>query len=398
MTRGLPSRLCSVSPRQRPSRMADVRRVALAAAQYATIVLAMAAVCLSGCGGYYVLTAPDHVSPVGSEAPVVVRLQRNDFFVVDMAWKEAPVRFRVHDEGPRFAFTDDEGYAATLVPAPKEPGQYMLSIYYKDREGREMSGQSPVYIWPVDQQIVLVDYDSISIDGGIDANMAASKALVSIAERASIIYLTRRPVSKHAEVRYELQAGGFPGGPILPWERRYYRVYRTSWGLPSISLGSHMVSQLNELKRNFPNLAIGITHSAIGAQAFLDARMEVYFLGWSDDLSEGAVKHSSWVELMIRLPQSLAESPSRVELPTVRSPVSPIPRPETSPTMAVVDRPEPEPWNPPVVDRPTEPIDDEPYEPYVPYEPPIVDRPPRPTAPDDEEPVRVSDLPDLQER
>ena len=61
---------------------------------------------VGGCGGQYTLTVGDHVGPLGQDAAVVVRLQRNDFFVLSLPVKEAAIRFVSPDGRERAAYTD----------------------------------------------------------------------------------------------------------------------------------------------------------------------------------------------------------------------------------------------------------------------------------------------------
>ncbi|HHH75475.1 MAG TPA: hypothetical protein ENL03_00445, partial [Phycisphaerae bacterium] len=88
--------------------------------------LVLLAIGLNGCGGYYILTAPDQLAVEAEPVNVVVRLQRNDMFVMAFGVKKAAISFRAEDLPERASYTDDLGYAGAAVPAPAEPGLYKI--------------------------------------------------------------------------------------------------------------------------------------------------------------------------------------------------------------------------------------------------------------------------------
>ena len=68
-------------------------------------------------------TLVDQVAAAGKEAPVVVRLRRNDFFVLNLPMSKQPMRFRI-DKGPeRVAYTDKQGYAGVSLPVPDKTSE-----------------------------------------------------------------------------------------------------------------------------------------------------------------------------------------------------------------------------------------------------------------------------------
>ena len=156
---------------------------------------------LAGCGGYYVITAPDQLAKAGEDAAIVIRLQRNDFDMIDMATKDAPVRFRIDAGDSRFAYTDSDGYAGTIVPTPADPGRYIMEIFHKDTDGIEITGYAPVYVWGPDDLIVAVDVESLPLDALASDRRAARAALDAISKQAAVIYLSRESISDFADLR-----------------------------------------------------------------------------------------------------------------------------------------------------------------------------------------------------
>jgi len=94
-------------------------------------------VLVGGCGGEYILTVPDQLSAAGGDITVVARLQRNDFFVVNLAAEKAYLRFQIGDGLERSASTDELGYSGVRLAMPEKPGRYDMAIRYQDDDGDE---------------------------------------------------------------------------------------------------------------------------------------------------------------------------------------------------------------------------------------------------------------------
>jgi len=232
-----------------------------------------------GCGGAYKMTVPDAVARAGEEAPIVVRLQRNDFLILDMAVEEVPIGLQVDDAQQRYAYTDKFGYAGTLVPVPDEPGVYPLELYHQDSdEGDEVYGTGRVYVWDPNRPAVAVDLDCLPLasDG------RAAEALAGWAKAAHIAYFTREPVSEHDGLHRVLASAGFPDGPILLWKRRRWHITRGTWNIPKIVVESRLVSQLSELRKTFPALRTGLAGCPLSAAAFQRADMRTVVVGEMD--------------------------------------------------------------------------------------------------------------------
>jgi len=155
----------------------------------ALFVLLLALTC-TGCGGYYVLTTPDQVAPLGEDAPVVIRLQLNDFLFIRTPAKDKPMRFAVRGGAERVAHTNEQGYAGTIVPVPDRPGRYLMSVDLTDTEGEELAGLANVYVWDAARPVVVVDSDALPVGRRGGAAVAALGKLA--AGGTNIVYLTRR--------------------------------------------------------------------------------------------------------------------------------------------------------------------------------------------------------------
>ncbi len=253
---------------------------------------------LSGCGGYYTLTAGDHVAATGEEAPIVVRLQRNDFFVLNLAVKQAAMRFQAADGPQRAAYTDKLGYAGTTVPAPVEPGRYTLRVDHMDFEGEEVAAETALYVWPADVPLLAVEADTLPEDGD-DQLQEARQALEEVTQHASVVYLTRDGPDKHEELHQQLTDAGYPDGPILLWQRQRWHIVRGGrWNWPRVVVENRLISQLLELRKRFPNLSQGICTSKLAAKAFAEAGLRAVIVGDAGSQTDQDIGRESWGELV----------------------------------------------------------------------------------------------------
>jgi len=249
-----------------------------------------------GCGGYYILTVPDHIAPSGGEAVVVSRLQRNDFFVLSVPVSDAAIRFRLGGEQLRGAYTDETGYAGTVLEAPDEPGAYRLNVAHMDPEGEEVQAWAPLYAVSPDRDVIVVDKDCLPT-GRDEEVYDAARAISHLARKSSILYLTRTPVKEHRQAHQELQALGYPDGPILPWRRKRWHIVRSGrFNLPRVVFESHLESQLSTLRGMFDGLNVGLCGSPIAARAFADAGMRTIFVGKEEVDVPNLTRRISWSE------------------------------------------------------------------------------------------------------
>lgn len=245
--------------------------------QRAMSYMVLAAV-LGGCSGGYILTIPDQVAPAGGDATPVIRLRRNEIGRMKVPVRDALMQFRLAGGPLRGAYTDEIGYAGAVVPTPDLPGRYVLSVRHVDsREGDDVAGTSDVFAWPAEAKIVAVDLDCLPYPGHEDAPAAAA-ALRGLAPNGYIVYFSRDAISRHERLHEVLGLSGYPVGPILLWQRERMHVVRRSWRLPKIVVESRLVSQLEELRKTFPGLSVGVCDSILSAGAFSAAGVECLFV------------------------------------------------------------------------------------------------------------------------
>lgn len=262
----------------------------------ALATLAAAGFMLAGCAGQYIPTVGDQVAPAGGEAAVVVRLQRSEFWVLTPPVKGAAIQMRVHDRDIRGAYTDDQGYAAAAVPVPSEPAKYQLVLDNMDKDGVAWTSTVDTYVWEPNRPVIAVDVDCLPTKG-LDAQASAA-ALNKLAETFYILYLTPEPIAKHGKVRVALKAAGMPDGPVLMWSRQYWRTEQApNQSMPKMIVERRMVSPLPYLRKQFPNLVIGLTDRPVPARAYLDAGMRVVLIGRDPFADPNSTRRSTWADL-----------------------------------------------------------------------------------------------------
>ncbi|MBT3201959.1 MAG: hypothetical protein HN350_18820 [Phycisphaerales bacterium] len=275
-----------------------------------------------GCGGEYILTVPDQLSAAGSDITVVARLQRNDFFVLNLASTEAYLRYQITDGLERSASTDKLGYSGVRLAMPKAPGRYDLDVKYQDDDGDEINKTVGVYAWDPARPVVAVDMDplprrrakvtqgrkgwwtglakySIDLVPRTEAGDAESarKAIARLAKTANIIYLTRREVANHLQCRSELTEHGYPDGPVLMWRRQRWHLVPGRFKIPRVVVESRLVSQLGELRKVFTQMQVGVSTTSLAAKAFADAGMKAVVIGDAKLEGDKVARISTWKEL-----------------------------------------------------------------------------------------------------
>ena len=284
--------------------------------------LSLLLIVVGGCGGEYILTVPDQVSSVGGDVTVVARLQRNDFFILNLASVKSYLRFQIGDGLERSASTDKLGYSGVRLVVPKKPGRYDLAIRYQDDDGDEVAKTVGAYAWAPDKPVIAVDMDPLprrrakltqgrkgwwtalvkyTVDLLPRATPAdapsARAALAQLAERANILYLTRRSVVNHLQCRSELSQHGYPDGPVLMWRRQRWHLVPGRFKIPKVVVESRLVSQIAELRKTFTKMSVGISQSSLAGRAFVEAGMTAVIVGDAPLDGEKVMRVATWKEL-----------------------------------------------------------------------------------------------------
>lgn len=263
-------------------------------------LLAVAVPALSGCGGETCLvTVPDQLAPAGGQTAAVVRFQRNEFYTFHLPMDKAPVRMRAGDAPERCAYTNEKGYAGAMVPSPKTPGRYDFVVSHLDQWGDEVMGRSNYYAWDPNAPSMAVDLDCLP---GLAAGGAgtAPEAVRRLMGSGTVLYLTQRSPRDLPMLHLQLGDAGYPDGPVLCWQREDWRVvYETvqKVKMPRVVVESRLVSALPSIRQSFPKLNIGACDSAIVADAFKAAGMQVVDFSGHGGPSTSDREWWRWIDL-----------------------------------------------------------------------------------------------------
>jgi len=258
---------------------------------YKSVVCVLALAALGGCGGEYILTAPDVVALPGENAPVVVRLQRREFWVHCPPTEGVAITFRTADGQLRCARTDEDGYAAVGMPVPEEPSRQVLQMHLQDSLGYTASGAVSVFVLQPDRPVAVVDLDSLP--AAAPQAESAAQALARVARGAQIVYVSGELGDAPTRARQRLADRACPVGAVLPWGKRHawyarlIRAYRQAEILPA-------------LRHRLEKLRWGVTADAKAAERLKAAGLDVLLVGGGNPASARPVK--SWAELKLPSP------------------------------------------------------------------------------------------------
>ena len=112
---------------------------------------------------------------------------------------------------------------------------------------------------------------------------------------ANIIYLTRKSKPTQQAGHDRLEAGNYPVGPILLWQRQRWRWERKPGSrFTKIVIESRMESQLPKLRAEFPQMKIGICKSSVAAKAFVEAGMWCVVIGNNSIKGSTLTNRDTW--------------------------------------------------------------------------------------------------------
>jgi len=187
------------------------------------MLLLAAGLGLGGCGGEFILSVPDTVTAMGQDAPVVVRLQQQEFWKLTPALKDALLQMWVLPDRKRAAYTGKAGYAATTVPTPEAAGRYTLTVCHQDHRGDEISRTGSVFVLDDRRAVLAVDWEAIDSDEGARAAVEPLRRLQQAG--IQIVYLSAERTRRPGEAHQWLAEHNLPDGAVISWgwRRNWYR-------------------------------------------------------------------------------------------------------------------------------------------------------------------------------
>ncbi|MGB3194842.1 MAG: hypothetical protein WBC39_06090 [Phycisphaerae bacterium] len=214
--------------------------------------------------------------------------------------------------------TDDDGNATATWQVPPAPGDYLFAVrVHPDDQPKRPAPDAELLVAarPTDAKIAVTDLDKTVVAsgflrvlaGGAKPMPGAAVVLERLAKDHTIVYLTHRPDVFGPSSRKWLAENRFPRGPVLT---------STVSGFLAGS-GRYKTDRLDDLKRTFKNLAVGIGDKLSDAQAYVENNVKsilILDVDWSED---------DWKDYQ-KLADQLAQLPDTIHVVTNWSQISEI--------------------------------------------------------------------------
>ncbi|MGH7162323.1 MAG: LNS2 domain-containing protein [Planctomycetota bacterium] len=238
----------------------------------------------------------DVLVPPGREATLAAKLEKRGVAGINPDLRGEPVVFRFRGTLLGRAATAADGLAS-LAWKPPGPGEHEIVVEVAPESRYRGSALLRVFVRGRERPALVVDLDGtvcaassweVAVDRPEEqaAVPGAAAALVRLAERYDVIYLTARDDALLAKSRRWLDLRGFPRGPVL--------VRDLSLG--NLSAGRYKRERLAALRKDF-RLAAGVGDRKEDAEAYLSAGMSAILVGDEDDVPEGARTCADWEEV-----------------------------------------------------------------------------------------------------
>ena len=198
-----------------------------------TILMLVLAVGLGGCGGEFILSVPDTVTTVGQNAPVVVRLQQQEFWRLARPMEDALMQVWALPKQKRAAYTSKQGYASAAVPVAERLGPHTLTVCHQDDRGNEVCRNGTIFV--LDDRLAVLAIGWEAIEDEQDARAAAEPLRRLQQGGIQIVYLATHLAARPGEAHRWLSRHNLPDGPVLSWGWRrnwYFKAVQVTGSLP----------------------------------------------------------------------------------------------------------------------------------------------------------------------
>ncbi|MCD4699983.1 MAG: hypothetical protein K8R91_05370 [Phycisphaerae bacterium] len=197
--------------------------------------------------------------------------------------EKATVEFTLERESLEKVLTDEEGYARLKWTPPKS-GDYDIKVKITavpDDDYKDMLKVTPASLLvsarPKDAPFIVIDLDHTVVDSGFATVVfsdtakpmtRADKVVGELAGKYGIIYLTHRPDLLGNKSKDWLTSNGFVRAPLL------VSSFKQSIG----DSGKFKSGRLAELRKDFPNISIGIGDKISDVEAYVANDMTGYLI------------------------------------------------------------------------------------------------------------------------
>jgi len=221
----------------------------------------------SGCGPA-VLSVSDAIVSAGEPVRLTAFVYRDTIRGVGRDIEGVQVRFSVDGRPAGSARTDDDGWTSVQWALPTGGASRFGATAIVD--GRTIRAGGAIYTWDKDRIILAVDVDGTLAETDYDDLILgrrdvesqplphAQQTLEKLSADFHILYLTARPHYYVQKTRRWLKDCGFPGGPVFTAPRLRDTIRHTRFKR----------RMLATLRKDWPNLLIGIGNKAADAEAY----------------------------------------------------------------------------------------------------------------------------------
>ncbi|MDK1031914.1 MAG: hypothetical protein QGD94_07905 [Planctomycetia bacterium] len=230
---------------------------------------------LLGTEGKHLFIVSDALALPGEEIVLQARLRSGDLL---KAQPGRIVRFSLNGRLFKIAETDGDG-AATVSFTPEAAGDYRFSVEmaptgFSDAPpgARQLlvacrKAEAPLMVVDMDKTLVASGFDAVLI--GNPKPMQMSSAVMNrLARKYTVVYLTHRPDYFGPKSSAWLREHGYPVGPLLLSDITGFLK----------GSGAFKSRMLEELRRRFKNIPIGIGDKISDAQAYHDNGMRAFLI------------------------------------------------------------------------------------------------------------------------
>ncbi len=256
------------------------------------------------------LTVYDQLVQPGESVKMTAKLEHDGPLGVNPDMRDYPLTFNLPARGEKGIHqvrTTDGGLAWKRFSLPaneKGPGPIPFTASFAGSDRHKPAEQSGrIFLWPKDALILITDIDHTISDLSqlkvpfVDpkdnpALPGAPEALTELAKQYRIVYLTARDDALFNYTRRWLKEKGFPDGPCFC--RDFY---------PGQTQEGFKKKFIEDLKKQFPNLNVGVGDRESDAAAYLAHDINSYIIDPEKkrDLPNDAVRVDSWKEIKERL-------------------------------------------------------------------------------------------------
>jgi len=161
----------------------------------------------------------------------------------------------------------DYFFTAAITDAPEDLGEEILAIPPTLLMVSAREKKTPFVVVDLDHTVVHSSFLHVLL-GRAEPMADSQEVLARIAERYSLLYLTHRPEEMSRTTKQWLIDQGFPRAPLIM--SRLDQVLTGS--------GSYKQTRLQDVRKAFPEVAIGIGDKLSDAEAYLANGMKAYLI------------------------------------------------------------------------------------------------------------------------